>query len=188
MSHNVAPPPGRKPGRHLHLLIATALMLGIASLVVLPLRGAFADGGDFSLDFIAAADNDYNHLTSPAQELAAGGLQYDSRAINDNVVEQLEAEDFACNDTIVFFTQITVDGGAVGTQSIDISYDFDAQNNGQVGVGYKDIVAVGMSGPTFPGGNQTAESGNSLSGNETVSLVSKIYNPGGGTPPTGFGT
>ena len=37
---------------------------------------------------------------------------------NSYVVEQLESKDFACGDTIVFFTQVTVDTGATGTQSI----------------------------------------------------------------------
>jgi hypothetical protein len=52
-------------------------------------RGVEAAGGDYSLDFIAAAPDDYDHTTSPAVELSPGGLQYDQRAINDNVVEQL---------------------------------------------------------------------------------------------------
>jgi len=185
--HHATRPRRRQRSSRLALLVTAGLVIGIGSLVIVPLRGAFADGGDFSLDFIAAADDDYNHLTTPAVELVPGGLQFDARAINDNVVEQLEAEDFACGDTIVFFTEITVQDDASGTQSIDLTYDFDAQNNGQTGVGYSEIVAAGISNLDFAG--QTQESGNvNLDGNESVTLVSQTYEPSGNTPPDGFGT
>jgi len=170
---------------------AVIVAVGLAALIATPLgRGghdapvARAAGGDFNLDFIAAVPTTYSHLTSPATELVSGGLQYDSRAINTYVVESLEAKDFTCEDTVVFFTQITVDQSASGTQSVDVNYDFDAENNGQVGAGYKDVVAVGLSG-SMPG--QTQETGNSgLDGNETVTLASKSYDSG--SIPSGFGT
>ncbi len=147
-----------------------------------PFPRAFADGGDFNLDFIAAADNDYNHLTSPAVELVPGGLQYDARAINDNVVEQLEAEDFACGDTIVFFTEIEVDSGASGSQTIDLHYVFDALNNGQHGVGYSDIVAAGLSAEGVFAAGQTTENGHSKDGDETAFLVAPPTFDGGPGP------
>jgi len=96
-------------------LALTGTVLGIALALSLTPGGgtgvprAEADGGDFSLDFIAAAPDDYNHTFSPAREVSPGGLQFDARAINDNVVEQLEAVDFDCGDTIVFFTEIVVE-------------------------------------------------------------------------------
>src|SRR5581483_6432064 len=177
----------------LGLVFAIGVGVSLFALAIVPCAGnrgnsndAEASGGDFSLDFIAAVPTSYNHLTTPAVETSPGGLQYDARAINTNVVEQLEAEDFACGDTIVFFTQVTVDAGATGTQAIDLTYDFDAQNNGQVGVGYAEIVAAGISNVDFAG--QTQESGNNLSGNESVTLTSQTYSPGGETPQTGFGT
>ena len=177
------------------MMFSIAAAFGLLALAIAPFQDdsggsgvVYADGGDFSLDFIAAAPDDYNHLTTPAVELVPGGLEFDNRTINANVVEQLEAEDFACDDTIVFFTEVTVDGGASGTQSIDITYDLDAQNNGQKGVGYKDVVAVGISNVDFAG--QTTETGNNLSGNETVTMVagSELYQPGGTPPTAGFGT
>ncbi|MCH8025992.1 MAG: hypothetical protein IH866_04275, partial [Chloroflexi bacterium] len=143
---------------------------------------AEADGGDFMLDFIAAAPDDYDHTTSPAQELSSGGLQFDARAINDNVVEQLEAVDFDCGDTIVFFTEITVDGGATGSQTASLTYEFDAVNNGQQGVGYSDVVAVGLSAEDPPFAVQTNESGHSKNGNESATLASgPTFFPGGGS-------
>lgn len=177
----------QRGGLRVSLAVAAAIAVtGIGVLVANPFSSS-ADGGDFQLDFIAAADDDYDHLTTPANEVAPGGLQYDSRAINTHVVEQLEAEDFACGDTIVFFTEVTTNAGASGTQSIEITYDFDAINNGQKGVGYSQVVATGISNLDFAG--QTAETGNqNLDGNESVSLVSQTFSPGGGAPPTGFGT
>ena len=168
--------------------LLTALLLAVLAVSVptIVLPSAQADGGDFQLDFIAAAPDDYDHTTSPAVELVLNGLQFDQRAINDNVVEQLEAEDFACLDTIVFFTEVTVDSDAIGTQSIDLHYEFDAINNGQKAVGYREVVAVGLSAIDFAG--QNAETGNVLSGNETVSLMSEAYSPSGSAPPAGFGT
>ena len=48
-------------------------------------------------------------------------------------------------------------------------------------------MAVGISNVDFAG--QTQEGGDSLSGNESVTMVSKTYTPGDTTPPNGdFGT
>ena len=74
---------------------------------------ASADAGDFSLDFVAAQDSTY-HKNGPDEGDEIGpaegqNLAFDDRTINTDVVEQLEAEDFACNDRIIFFTQIVVD-------------------------------------------------------------------------------
>jgi hypothetical protein len=176
----------------LGLALALGMALSLVALVANPFRSgggastpAQASGGDFSLDFIAAAPQTYNHLTTPAVETSAGSLQYDARLINDDVVESLEAKDFACQDTIVFFTQVVVDAGATGTQAIDLHYDFDAQNNGQAGVGYKQVVAAGVSNVDFAG--QTQETGNHDTGSAaTASLTSQSYDTG--TVPASFGT
>lgn len=170
-------------------LLATALLLAAAAAVasVVALRPVRADGGDFRLDFIAAAPETYVHQgPGEGNETGPGALQFDARDINTHVRESLEAEDFACGDRVVFFTQVTVDDGASGTQSIDLNYDFDARNNGQVGVGYRQVLAAGLSDADFSG--QTQETGHVRNGNEAVSLISQQYSPGGGTPPTGFGT
>lgn len=177
----------QRGGLRLSLAVAIGIAVtGVGVLVANPFSSS-ADGGDFQLDFIAASDTSYDHLTTPANEISAGSLQYDDRTINDYVVESLEAKDFACGDTIVFFTEVTTNAGASGTQSIEITYDFDAKNNGQKGVGYSEVLAVGISNLDFVG--QTAEVGNqNLDGNEAVTLVSQTFTPGGATPPTGFGT
>src|SRR5688572_2507994 len=70
------------------------------------------DGGDFSLDFIAAAPFTYHHST--------GGGAYDDRTIGkeNDVVESLEGGDFAAGDIVTYFVAITVDAGATGVQTI----------------------------------------------------------------------
>ncbi len=139
-----------------------------------------AVGGDFSLDFIAAAPDDYDHTTSPAQELISGELEFDARAINTHVVEQLQ-DSFECGDTIVYFTEVSVDGGALGSQTIDLHYEFDAINSGRQGVGYSDVVAVGLSAEGVFAAGQTTETGHSKSGLESAILQSgPTFLPGAG--------
>lgn len=93
-------------------------------------QGALAAGGDFSLDFTAAEPSSYDHAT--------GGGAYNDRTIGKDVVESLEGGDFACGDTVTFLTQITVDAGAVGSQSLAIGFEFTAHSTGQQGVALLD--------------------------------------------------
>ena len=166
------------------LIAGAGVLLALAVFGAIGLQGVSrADGGDFSLDLVAAAPDTYVHSgASQGQEVALGGLQYDSRDINLYVRESLEAEDFACDDRAVFFTQVTTDAGAIGTQTIEIDYEFDAEPTGQPAVGYSDIIAAGLSGPGgFPGW-QTSEAGNqNLDGNETVLLIAESVQPPGST-------
>jgi hypothetical protein len=163
----------------------TALLAVVLGLVVVLLPTGIltseADGGDFSLDFVAAAPNDYDHTTSPAQELVAGELEFDARALNTHIVESLQGGDFDCGDTIVFFTEITVDDNVTAaSQTIDIHYDFDAKNGGTAGIGYSDVVAVGLSAQGVFAAGQTTETGHDKDGDETATLQSgPTFNPGG---------
>jgi hypothetical protein len=173
-------------------MLAVALIAGALLAVLIPALSpepasrsgsaprVYADGGDFSLDFIAAEPETYDHLTGI--ETSAGALQYDERAINTNVVEQLEAEDFACGERVVYFTRVTTEPAAADDQTIFVTMQFDAVNNGQQGAGYDDVVAVGISSVDFAG--QTQETGNvNLDGTETVSAVpgSERFLPVGST-------
>lgn len=94
--------------------------------------GAWAAGGNFSLDFTAAEPSSYSHAT--------GGGAYDERKVGTDIVESLEGGDFACLDTVTFLTQITVDNGAIGAQSLRIRYEFTAHSTGQQGVALVDNV------------------------------------------------
>ena len=58
---------------------------------------------------------------------------------------------------------------------ITLTYHFDARNNGQQAVGYREVVAAGISMVDFAG-TQTQEAGNhQLDNNESVTLVSQQY-------------
>ena len=81
-----------------------------------------------SLNFAASAPATYNHSTG-------GGVWAPH-------VESLEGGDFTCGDIVTFLTEVTVDNGASGTQSIDISYSFLADSTGQSGVALGDILHV----------------------------------------------
>jgi hypothetical protein len=104
-------------------------VLAIAQLVVLPVPPVSADGGDFKLDFIAAAPFTYDHST--------GGGAFDDRTIgkNKDVVESLEGGDFACGDLVTHFVQITVAPGAA-LQTIRLNFKWTADSTGQSGAAY----------------------------------------------------
>ncbi|TEU00162.1 MAG: hypothetical protein E3J29_02115, partial [Dehalococcoidia bacterium] len=180
------------PSRWLLSGAAAAVLVGIASLFWLA-PGLRASGGDFHLDFIAAENTTYHqndaigtegYEIGPAPE--GNDLGYDDRTKNIDVVEQLEAEDFTCEDRIIFLPRVRVDEGATDAdQTIFLTYHFDARNNGKQAVGYKEVVpmpagvpgtdAVGISFVDFSP-SQTGDDGNiALSGNEDVTLVSQRY-------------
>ena len=111
----------------------SVLALAIAGSLLMA-QGAMADGGDFKIDFLAAAPFSYDHAT--------GGGAYNDRTVGkfDDVVESLEGGDFACEDTVTFLAQITVDGGAVADQSIVMLFQFTAHATGQQGIALVDNI------------------------------------------------
>ena len=116
------------------LVFATTLAFSMAVLFSLGQAG-YADGGNFSMDFTAAEPSSYNHST--------GGGSYNFRNVNTDIVESLEGGDFACGDTVTFLTQITVDAGATGAQTIRLHFEFTAHSTGQQGVALIDNTAAG---------------------------------------------
>lgn len=114
-------------------LITLVIMTTLAAIA----PAAHADGGDFSLDFIAAGPFTYDHDTG------VGG-EYADRTISktEGVVESLEGGDFACGDRVVYFTQIVVDAGASGAQDIELDYEFLAETTGQPGAGHDSVVSA----------------------------------------------
>lgn len=97
-------------------------------------QNALAAGGDFSLDFTAAAPLTYNHST--------GGGAYNDRTVgrDQDIVESLEGGDFSCGDTVTFLTQVRVAAAAAGAQSIRLRFEFTAYSTGQQGVALIDNV------------------------------------------------
>ena len=110
-----------------NVLTAAMVALTLAAAPGVYQKG-LADGGDFSLDFLAAAPFSYDHDT--------GGGAYNDRTVGklDDVVESLEGGDFVCGDVVTFFTQIDVDAGAVGSQTARLNFQFTAYSTGQQGV------------------------------------------------------
>ncbi len=150
----------------LRVVLAAVFSLTLAAQLVVG-QSAWADGGDFSLDFVAAAPLTYNHLS--------GGGAYDDRTIgrDKDVVESLEGGDFACGDLVTFLTQIVVDSGASSAQTIELDYEFTAHSTGQQGVSLGDIVNQmvnygAVSGGDGPGGT---DSGIADNANSVATLV-----------------
>jgi hypothetical protein len=124
----------------------------------------YFDGGDFSLDFAAAGPSTYTH---------DGNLN--PQPFFADKVESLEGGDFKCGDVVTYFTKITVDGSASGTQTIQLDYSFLANSTGQPGVSHHAIVDVGINtgdaAMTDGGTTSTATllSGSQINGTEFTS-------------------
>ena len=161
-----------------------------SALVVLGMAGApsisqkaLADGGDFSLDFTAAAPFTYDHAT--------GGGAYNDRTVgkDKDIVESLEGGDFACGDVVTFLTQIGVDGGAQGSQTIRLNFEFTAHATGQQGIALIDndqlVPAAGKSAEINQAADDTGtvDNGNS---HATVVAGSEIYDGVTFVKPTKF--
>ena len=127
-------------------VITLVIMTALAAIA----PAAYADGGDFSTDFIAAGPFTYDHDTGVGGEF---GDRHISKT--DGVVESLEGGDFECGDMVVYFAEITVEADATGEQDIELDFGFLAEPTGQPGVGHIDLVSAspntgdsGMSGDT----------------------------------------
>ena len=173
-------------------LVATTLALVVGALVAgaVVFTPARADGSDFSLNFAAADPASYYHTgVNEGNETVANTLRCGSgtTCASSTTDTSLEPGDFQCGDRVIFFTKVRVGSGASGTQSIDIHYSWDAEPTGQPGVGYSDIIAVGISNVDAPTGApfasaQASETGNiNLDGNEDAFLVpgSEQFGPSG---------
>jgi len=114
------------------IILIVLLLLGVC------LGKVSADGGDFQLDFAAAAPFTYDHAT--------GGGAWNDGTIgkNNDVVESLEGGDFACGDIVTHFVRITIDDAASGVQAIELDFSFLADTTGQSGVALGDITGVAI--------------------------------------------
>jgi len=127
-----------KPGGRSRFLLMASLLTAL--LLIAP--AAEAESGDFSIDFVAAAPESYNHLT--------GGGAFDDRTIgvDKDVVESLEGGDFTCGDIVTYFAKVTVDdttqAATDAPQTIEMDFSFLADTTGQSGVAIGDIVNVNV--------------------------------------------
>jgi len=121
-------------------MLAVLLSMALVGQPVL-VGKAFAAGGDFSLDFTAAAPFTYDH--------DIGGGTFDDRTVgkNKDIVESLEGGDFDCGDLVSFLTRIKVAPGATGTQTIDLKYVWTADTTGQSGIALDTMVNAVINRP-----------------------------------------
>ena len=141
-----------------------------------PPGGGSLDGGDIDLDFIAAGPFTYSHATGLGPNPPFG---YNNRTISKStgVVESLESGDFACDDLVTFFTEITVDAGAASGGTIELDYTYGAETTGQPGLGFSDIISVAVNTP---------DSGNkNLDGDEVATLIAEGLDSSGYDQVTG---
>jgi uncharacterized repeat protein (TIGR01451 family) len=156
----------------LSLMFSAMLVMSNATPFV---QVASAAAGDFSIDFIAAAPESYNHLT--------GGGAYDNRTIGvgKDVVESLQGGDFSCGDIVTFFALVTVDDTSQADndepQTIEMNFSFTADTTGQSGAAFGDIVSVGVNYGTIedltPGEN-TIDDGIIDDGGSVATLTNEI--------------
>ncbi|MER2996236.1 T9SS type A sorting domain-containing protein [Pontibacter populi] len=132
-------------------------------------------GGDFSIDFVAAAPYTYDHST--------GGGAFDDRTIGkeNDVVESLEGGDFTCGDQVTYLTEIVVADDAIGSQTIELDYSFLADATGQTGVALGDITYVGVNYGVIDDGAGDGPGG-------TDSGIDDDYDPNLGAPGNGNGS
>ena len=182
----------KRSNRHIHKFfhrtpfrsisaVAVLLVLLMASVGLPGMTSVMADGGDYSIDWIAANPYSYNHLT--------GGGAYDFRNIglDADVVESLEGGDFACGDIVTYLAEITIDNPEF-VETIEFTSQFSANTNGQPGAGHVDIVNVAVNYGTIedliPGENDI-DDGIIDDGNSTATLVGEYFEPdlasGGGS-------
>lgn len=161
----------------LRVLALAALLVMITLAVRTPVQ---ADGGDFSLDFVASAPNTYDRIT--------GGGAFNDRTIgvSNDVVESLEGEDNQCGDLITYLIQIVVDDAPThAVQTIEIDFSWLMDTTGQSGVALTDVVSVGINYGLVengddgtgvnPGiGNFGLDGGISDDGGSTATLVSEV--------------
>ena len=130
-------------------------------------QNLFADSGDVSLDFVAAAPFTYNHQTG-------GGAYNDgSVGVYKDIVETLEGADFKCGDIVTFLVQVRVNSAAVNVQTVTMNFTFSAATTGQTGAAHIDVLQV-----TQNGNGQLVENGGG-GGRGTFGLdTGNVQNPG----------
>lgn len=135
--------------------------LGFLSLsVLLVLAGAlFANAatGDFSIDFVAAAPQTYDHSDGGG---FYGNIDGD-RVIGETVVTSLQSSDFRNWDIVSYLTRISVGGdGSDDPQAVRINYEFTGANTGKRGAGFYEFIncKVNEEDPAMvdPGANSAA--------------------------------
>jgi hypothetical protein len=147
----------------------TVLAAAVTSAILIAQpQSAGANGGDFKLDFIAAAPFTYDHAT--------GGGAFDDRTIGkaNDVVESLEGGDFACGDLVTHFVQIPVLPGAA-QQTIRMNFKWTADSTGQSGAAYDQMHNPKINSGVIDGGVGEGAGGTDA-GNVEVAPAASVVN------------
>lgn len=145
--------------------------------LVAPSTPAAAASGDFSLNLVASAPYSYSHLTG------GGAFDDGTNGKSHDIVESLEAADFACGDVVTYLTEVAVgDTGSAdadGAQTIEIDYRFLRDTTGQSGAAIGEVVGVGVNyAPVSDtvAGEDTVDQGIADDGGSTATLLSTTPN------------
>jgi hypothetical protein len=162
----------------------------------------FLAGGDFSLDFTAAAPQTYDHDTG------GGAFNNGDNGEDKDRKEELEGGDFSCGDIVSYLQEIVVAGSATDVdQVLELEYSFLANTTGQPGAAHIDVVNIAVNygpvengddgNPINPGAGsygldsgidddrQTVGGGDTQKGGSSITPMSEMFLPIGSVP---FGT
>lgn len=149
-------------------MIAIAVLL--ASFVVVAPR-VQAAGGDFGLDFVAAAPNSYNHAT--------GGGAFNDRTVgvNDDIVESLQGGNFTCGDTVTYLLRVTNTATpSHPVQTLKFHMSFLADTTGQPGAAHSAVTKVALNYGV--GDTGISDDGGSAITNQSSSLSKPLFTKG----------
>ncbi len=102
------------------------------------------NGGDVTVDWLAAGPYTYNHKTAQPIVPTFG---YNNRTIDKNtgVVESLEGGDYECGDLVVFFSGLFVDTSTpAGASTIEAVTSFNRVTTGGGQIGFRELVSVSL--------------------------------------------
>ncbi len=102
------------------------------------------NGGDVTVDWLAAGPYTYNHKTAQPIVPTFG---YNNRTIDKStgVVESLEGGDYECGDLVVFFGGLFVDTDApVGSSTIEAVTSFNRVTTSGGQIGFRELVSVSL--------------------------------------------
>ncbi len=168
------------------LLILVIIWGGVAKKAIAQRGGGGANsgvGGEFTIDFTAAAPNTYNHQTG------GGAFNDGSIGVSKDVVESLEGGDFSCQDTVTYLLEINAGSALTASHTIELELEFLADATGQPGVGHDQITNVAINygqvengdngNGSNPGvGNFGRDSGINDDGGSNATLISQtVSNP-----------
>ncbi|MCB0973714.1 MAG: hypothetical protein KDB86_04035, partial [Actinobacteria bacterium] len=121
----------------------------------------------YQFDFAASVPDTYDHST--------GGGAFDDATKNNDVSEELEAEDFACGDIVTFLTLIEAPTDLEGTDTLELNYSFTADTTGRSGAAISEVVGVAINDGVVSGGDgpNGTDSAQNHDGGSTATLTNQ---------------